>query len=628
MAVNNTQAFSPLVINGQPLSKTSTQLKSKSLQKPDAIVPVDKRPTVNNFLPVQPSFTLSQNQPLPSLEEEFQQTIQKLDPETPLSGRRLEFTRHYDNVSVNNTQLYIDEDIAPTYTKPKSYQYLKIDSQFSETDKKKEDTNTQEAPEFLATRAFGRQLQQANPYGVTNRFRGVGLQLNELINSGEKSFSQSLVNYQFSGSDVELPHIDFSSFTTKKKDEVQSFNLALTTRSGARVNLSLKSYDGYGKTADISLHQDEQYSLTAIGKTAGFRSTEIEFSITGDLTEQEKQQISAFTDKLEKLSQGTLGNDVISGLSLAEFDAFKHVKLEGFGVDLRYENNISERSFVVNSGGNTAKITVDKNDLINTSSSGSERALEHYLELIKNAGEEAKSKQHIALMQDVFKAGFQTPVSEQSSLERSPLKQQAEQHALHPSRNTIRIDASNINTNTSTQATLNERAAQSGLIPLPDFEFSYHSVKAHPNRAKPLQEYSGFDLTLGLKTRVTERDNQTHFQQTQSYQLTAAYYQPLIGQSQPDFENQSYRYTTINQEYQKTTDILTQDGQLLSALATTTGESKTTTQTYEFGQLKDTEVDHNVITESQNLTELLLASEHQTDELLDALLLDPATINN
>lgn len=613
MAVNNTQAFSPLVINGQPLSKTSTQLKSESLQKPDAIVPVDKRPTVNNFLPVQPSFTLSQNQPLPSLEEEFQQTIQKLDPENPLSGRRLEFTRHYDNVSVNNTQLYIDKDIAPTYTKPKNYQYLKIDSQFSETNKKEVDTDTQEAPEFLATRIFGQQLQQTNPYEVTSRFRGVGLQLNELINSGEKSFSQSLTNYQFSGSDVELPHIDFSSFRTKKKEEVQSFNLALTTQSGATVNLTLKSYDGYGKTADASLYQDDQYSLTALGKTAGFRSTDIEFSLTGELTEREKHQISAFAEKLEKLSQGTLGEDVISGLSLAEFDIFKQVQIKGFGVDLQYENNTSERSFIVKSGGNTAKITVDKNDLINTSSSGSERALEHYLELIKNAGEEAKSKKHIALMQDVFKAGFQKPNSDQRLFEQQVLNQQSE---------AIRVNIDDIGP-ASNPATLNERAAQNALIQLPDFEFSYHSVKAHPNREKTLQEYSGFDLTLGLKTRATERDDQTHFQQTQSYQLTAAYYQPLVGLTRPDFDSQSYRYTTINQEYQKTTDILTQDGQLLSALSSTVGQSKKTTQTYEFGQLKDTEVDHNIITESQNLTELLLDSEQQEDALLDELLLDP-----
>jgi len=468
------------------------------------------------------------------------------------------------------------------------------------------------------TQNFANQLEENF---IPNRLSGLGSRFSELLSTGSESYSQDIRRYGYYASDANTNGVDFSQFEDRKKEEVQSFSLELKTDSGAIIKFSLKNFEGHGKNPDILIAESDDVKVFNQGQGAGFRSTEIEFEVDGNLTQREREQLIEFGRNLERFATDIFEQDEpnIKALDLASFDTISKatIKADGGttsvgGISLQYRDNEDERFISVSFQGNKAEITVDKADQLVFGSNGKTKALQQYLKILSDSADEAKAGQMQAyMMEEVFSAGFKLSEEEQAEDE---------------SKEKIRDETISIELNGNPPKT--GEVSNDIFIPLADFDFSFESRKDRPNSAKMPLEYSGFDLDLSLNSRQTIKDDQVLTQQTQDFKLKGAFYEPLPHLKKPDFEYQNYSYTTFEREASKTVTSLVEDGQLLSATMEESGTFKNHTSTYSEGKLIDEESEQNSYSEITDLTGLFFTDgevnkNHNQLEILGQVLIDP-----
>jgi hypothetical protein len=468
------------------------------------------------------------------------------------------------------------------------------------------------------TQNFANQLEEDF---IPNRLSGLGSRFSELLSTGSESYSQDIRRYSYYASESNTNGVDFSQFEDRKKEVVQSFSLELKTDSGAIIKFSLKNFEGHGKNPDLLIAESDDAKLFNQGQGAGFRSTEIEFEVDGDLSKREREQLVEFGKNIEAFAADVFDQDKpnIKALDLASFDTISKatIKADGGntsvgGISLEYRDNDNERFISLFFQGNKSEITVDKADQLVFGSNGKAKVLQQYLKILSDSADEAKAgKMQAYMMQEVFSAGFK--ISEEEQAEADLKEKQRDEK--------ISIELNGNPPKTS-------EVSNDVFIPLADFDFSFESRKDRPNSAEKPLEYSGFDLDLSLNSRQTINDNQTLTQQTQNFKLKGSFYEALPHLEKPDFEYQNYRYTTFEREASKTVTTLVEDGQLLAATMEESGSFKSHTSSYSEGELIDEDSEQYAYSELTDLTGLFFTDgevnkNHTQLEILEQVMINP-----
>lgn len=486
----------------------------------------------------------------------------------------------------------------------------------------------------LLSETSSRLLNQLDRFGFSlkqeNRINGVGDRFSELMKGDETSYHQDMRRYQYFVDKTRANQaVDFSDLSIKRESLVQDFSLNLTTSSGAKIEFNIQSFSGFGKKPDEIIFQSDQLTISKPGQGAHFNRTEIDFNIQGDLSKEEQKQIQEFAEKLEAFASGYFndGEPSLKDLDLTSFDTIESLSLRGRGggqpdLKLNYRNDENAREIDFSFDGNRAEIKIDKTDQLSYSQKGKQQAIEHYLKLLEQSGEKAKSDDiQLRMMQEVLGTGFELT---QKELMLASQAGQEHRDEVNQSRVDDGIRGDQI------------------FIPLADFEFNFSSRKDRvPNDLLSLQE-RGFDVKLSLDTRVSDEHGKISKQQIQSFELSGIY--------TDRFDAEDVRYQQTRFDIKSSTRISTSteshDGKLLGAFVETEKSEKQIVENYDVDSLLSSETteneSHGVSDLMQNLlldkddihSRQLLTNEQlqQTNQmlqlrLLDEVLLDPFDSN-
>ncbi len=441
---------------------------------------------------------------------------------------------------------------------------------------------------------------------------GGALRLSELVDSGKNSYEQDIRQYSnyesYQGRRDSREAINIEDFKDLKYNKNESLTLKLKTKDGDTINFTLQGYTGSGETPDK--------------EGAIFKGVKVSFEFEGKLSQQEKDQLNTFTQNIDQMVKQLSSSkdfdfnqlDLTSLTSFSDIDiAFKpsgSAKEITTELKLNYKDTETERSIDVDFLGHQSQLDIDKTSLgAGASSQQQQKGLQQYLTILEDSAREAHAQDSASsLMKNVFEAGFKGLGLDEAE-----------------SNNKNAIDASKLSLNSIENESIKDIHNKT-LVPLPDFDFSFDSKVENPNKENMPLEYQGFKVDLSMVTQIKEDQNEqkTTAIQTQKFELSGAYYSPLDGLDQPDFENQNYKYTQIDRSSEKVTTIQTEHGQLLSAITTESGESSSKTLEYQMGKLVDEDEDSSSFLEVTDFTELAKQeSEQQSHALLKTVMIDP-----
>ena len=443
---------------------------------------------------------------------------------------------------------------------------------------------------------------------------GGALRLSEFASSGT-SYEQDIrqySKYENSQSTHESKNtINTDGFQDLKFDKDSHLNLKLKTKDGDTINFSLQAYTGTGENSDK--------------ERASFKGVKVSFEFEGKLSEQEKNQLDAFSQNIDQMVQKLSSStdfdfkqlDLTSLTSFSDIDiAFKP---SGFDartdteLKLSYQDTQTERSIDVDFLGHTSRLNIDKTSIgIDAKDKQKQDGLRQYLDILESSAREAHAKGSASqLMTNVFEAGFKG----------LGLEDEAQDNK--------NIDDNKISLN-NLQTDAEKEIHNKTLVPLPDFDFSFDSKIEKPNEENKPGEYEGFKVNLSLNTDLVSDSTGYHVTatQTQKFELSGAYYSPLDGLKQPDFENGNYKYTELERSSEKVTTVKTEQGKLVSAITAESGENHSVTLEYQIGKLVNEDKDDSRFLEITDFTQLALEdSATQQKELINTVMIDPYEVN-
>lgn len=436
---------------------------------------------------------------------------------------------------------------------------------------------------------------------------GGAMRLSDLVQRGDVDYQQDMRQYttfSFPTKNGEYPPLDLTTFEDASKNVEQDFRLQLKTKDGDTINFSFQRYEGFGITQGDTQADERGVEITD-KRSSAFAGAEIEFSVEGTLSNDEKQQLDLLAQKLESLTTGYYDHQemALNQFDFTEFDLMEQVNLSfdqnGSEVlSVHYTDTYMYRTIEVELGGATADMTIDKTSVgMSFNADQQADAKQAYMALLLEGATEAKSRKDATMMQAVFEMSFNHLAPEPEATDT-------------PARNSIQ---------------LNEQAASS-LVGLPDFDFNYQSSMARPNWEAQPGEYQGFTLSLSLDSIVSDNKStgKTDIVQTQKYDIKGAYYEPLDHLDSVDFEHQNYQYTEFARTAEKVSHLLLQEGAIKSLLVAEEGEAQTNTKVYEEGRLVDEIKEITEFSALKNHTELALEQKREQDrDMLNALVIDP-----
>lgn len=489
-----------------------------------------------------------------------------------------------------------------------------------------QDFSSYSAPERVTRLTFSNSSDISNSlkqfsYSSLNTHNGVSLKggaqrFSELASSGVNSYEQDIRQYSKFKNPQESTEkqntINTDGFQELSYDKDAHLNLTLKTKDGDTINFSLQAYTGTGKNAD-----DER---------AAFKGVKISFEFEGKLSEQEKKQLDAFSQNIDGMVQQLSSSkdfdfnqlDLTSLTSFSDIDiAYKpsqYAARTDTEITLNYKDTQTERSIDVDFLGHTSRLNIDKTSIgMDSEDKQKQDSLNQYLEILKSSAREAHAQDSASrLMESIFETGFKGLGLEES-------EEQGDDT----------IDASKLAFNEIETDALKE-VHNKTLVPLPDFDFSFDSKIERPNEKNNPEEYEGFKVNLSMKTDIVADAQNYHVTatQTQKFELSGAYYSPIDGFDNPDFGNQNYKYTELDRASEKVTTIKTEQGKLVSAMTSESGENNSTTLEYRMGKLVDIDEDSSRFLESTDFTELANKEfNYQSKELLDTVMIDPFEVN-
>lgn len=428
--------------------------------------------------------------------------------------------------------------------------------------------------------------------------------LSSLIRGDSQEFSQTVAkSYVSSEKLATKPELSSQDVTT-------GFEMELTTKDGDTVKFSV----AYGVN---------------MGESGIFPTMSLEFSVDGELSEEEQADIDALVQSLStELDRFVKSGSVdLSRLKLPELDSIADLNLEvkdrsnraraelwdGNSLKLKFSSDGGENRLSVDLNGDKVEVSgvashfssvVDEAKL--------EQSKQHFMQLISDNVQDAHgSREQAKLIKDAF-AMLQGLAGDDN-----------EDKTNSGDQKPIAVNLGDVKTEAAIAASAPANVRdQSLLTGLDDFELSFVSHKEQPNIDQKPMEYQGFSLNLSQQTNVRGNIGFESIEQKQDLSLKAHFYEPVSYLEDTDFETQTYRYSVLDKSA-STTSIQNYDSfELQSAVVFASSNENLNTIEFQLGKLvSDVSVPKH--SESvQDFTTVLAAFEgEQQLNLLDQILL-------
>ena len=285
-----------------------------------------------------------------------------------------------------------------------------------------------------------------------------------------------------------------------------SNDLRLTTKDGDEIIFSIRLGGSYGELAD------ETGSFATIGAS-------IRYSMTGDLSQSEKDSISRLIKGIESQISKT---DMNAGPDLTRLGLFQNDEIASFSLTvkpegqrtslkLKFTNDQDGRSLFLEQGRHHLNIRTDNTPGL-PSSTNREEALLNLVSHVKEAMDKGKGNANeIKLLTDAIGLIFE---------------QVADAKGHKPP------------------------GTDEWPTDLPDYAINYHR-----RGTDPISSPDHLSLELGQRTRISQDNKQTRITQTQHSSLQAAYDEPLPHLERPDRYFGNFIANDLKEEMERTTEL-------------------------------------------------------------------------
>ena len=484
-------------------------------------------------------------------------------------------------------------EIADTYRKPVSKSLIQTDT-------------VRQTMEEGSVAVSEREYRASQSQTLLTGFRS-GQYVAAMLEQGLQQFESRSGNYSWVDDGIREPLTEIGRVKMLYGYREERLSFSLTTRSGVTLNLGINHQTGEGRLEDGRIINVDQW-LTS-------------FAADGELTQQERKDVLALATSLEGAAARYLstGRFDLSTLGLDKLGSFSslQVEMQGAGSDksadllkLDYRDREETRTLSVLLHKDQLDLQLNKDGwAILGSRDQRQQSLEEYLLLIEDSARRGDADaEQTDLMQDAFRLLHHLDKEEQIAA------QEEETIAETPTGIDVNYAAAGLR-------------ALSGLE---DFRFSFVADITQPN-PDPAKEYEkvSFELSFSQQTKgFTGDPGQLQVEQTQSYQMQASYYEPLLWLNEVDFVNQSYRYIETEATATKVTGIRYDDFNLTGLFSRSQNEWQERTRTYVEGVLDGDSTDGAANDDIRDFTEAAVAAEREQrldmlDELLGRNIPDP-----
>lgn len=375
-----------------------------------------------------------------------------------------------------------------------------------------------------------------------NKMASSMLYFGELARSDAASFQQEIRHHEAykSPKDNEPnPTLNIDNFKFKEQTDSQSLSLAIKTQSGKTINFNLQQYTGFGTATSEDGKPSDSSSVKGV---------KVDWIIDGELSNEEKQQLTELSKNLESFSQSffTENKANFKALKLNQFDEIESLEFRAkqspnsHELMFKYENTDINRRFSAKFEDNTVDMIVSKAQPFLVNQQGRQQALSHYLSLIEDSKEKSRgSDLQINMMKDMFEMAF------------APSKAEAEQASLFEKQREEAL---------AQKPPLQQTLSKDAFIPLPDFMFTFksHKEKETQQDLENPQAKAEFDLDISLQSQQTSTQNGVINKQNQEFNMKGFYRR---------FNEDRTRMITSDYTYQANKEIRTvlEESRLISA---------------------------------------------------------------
>ncbi len=411
-----------------------------------------------------------------------------------------------------------------------------------------------------------------NGFNDSSRWGRTALSLGSLINQGVSEYHQH-AEQSISSSKLELGTLeidDRKSFEVNKQAEL---TLVLTTKDGDQISFSFSLQLGKAE------FEEGGYS---------FQEIVVDFSVDGELSEEERASISQFSDQLHTFARDffikpdetpnlsslkLFSDDTIAGLELslqgsdASFNLSVSETEDARSIDISWKNNESAwaNGSKVGRSTNTLQLLIDKHRTTEGSNVKNDLALTQQQQIIRESLTDAKaSRQQQGYIESAF-------------------------DAIH--QNLYFIP---------------EQGNENMVTGLADYNLSFKGEVLLPMQSDKIKGGNEISrLSEGIKnfelsqtTQIKDSGESVSITQQQDMKLDASYFMALPHLENPDFANQSFIHHSLDIESQIVSEQYLEGLEMISASITQKFERNETTNEYNEGKLVDSRKDSKVINEA------------------------------
>jgi hypothetical protein len=438
---------------------------------------------------------------------------------------------------------------------------------------KKELRFSSQSIEGSAEHAIDSEISSAlNGFNDSSRWGRTALSLGSLINQGISEYHQH-AEQSISSSKLELGTLEIDDRKSYEVNKQAELTLVLTTKDGDQISFSFSLQSGKAE------FEDGGYS---------FQEIVVDFSVDGELSEEERASISQFSDQLHTFARDffikpdetpdlsslkLFSDDTIAGLELslqgsdASFNLSVSETEDARSIDISWKNNESAwaNGSKVGRSTNTLQLLIDKHRTTEGSNVKKDLALNQQQQIIRESLTDAKaSRQQQGYIASAFDA--------------------------------INQDLYFIP----------EQGNENMVTGLADYNLSFKGEVLLPMQSDKIKGGNEISrLSEGVKnfelsqtTQIKDSGESVSITQQQDMKLDASYFMALPHLENPDFANQSFIHHSLDIESQIVSEQYLEGLEMISASITQKFERNETINEYNEGKLVDSRKDSKVINEA------------------------------
>lgn len=438
---------------------------------------------------------------------------------------------------------------------------------------------SQDAPGYLTDQL----LQQAVRHQPKLALQDLSLNLAAFLEDDETGVSQTVTRYRHSSMAAEPSPLDVVNFKVDRRNVDNELKLQVKTKDGDTLTFTFRHETGYG-------HTDTRSGI-------GYQNLTVSFELDGELSEQEKEELTGLAEGLNALANGYFNGEgaKLSDLQLDRLDSVAELSLSlgGAGprdISLSMTDNDVVREYRIQMNGDTIKMSRDKLSLIgSTDPERREAVLDHYRKMLIEGVERSHggTGRH-ALVVDAFNLLHGADSKEGSAVEL-----------------------------TDAESTM--------LTGLADFSFNFEGRVTRRTFNPQLGELAEqMSFSLSQETRIkTDGPLAREVDQRQKWTLKSSYFEPLPYLESVDFDQQNYRYVTLKEQAEVRTRVGLVDGSV-RAVQTQQFDSERNEIWVVRGEVADWKTTKHSLYEIHDFTARLRIEDDNFDAvLLEEILLDP-----